>query len=514
MTNVEPKTANHDIVVIDEDDDNDRGALWWTAANRYRRPLVGGALAIVMLWLLGLATCTGPIQNDLTDRARAALDKAGYEQVDVSFSGRDATLKGFSTTSEADRAKAVVEKLEGVREVHLDLDGATSGVDADDGSRSVGTGADVDGGRGALEFTAPNTVRVRGTVKTANERDALIASAQKAAGSGVDIVDEVTIDPAAAAFGKGPVVVRATVKSDAARRGLLSLVRGSTTADVVDKVTVDPDAKDAYTVPGFGEDGTANGDGSGNAGVSSDAPSLKVGADGKWTLTGKVASAADRDRLLAAARSAAGPGVEIIDELTIDDSVGALDDRGLRLTGDVADESARAALLGSLGTAGLTTQDDLTVKSGGWSPTGSGDGSGSTNGATTTTVADPEATAKAEAVERDISALLEGRVIEFATGSAVLTPAGSAVVDEIAPLLNEAPSSKVEIQGHTDNTGNAASNQALSQARAETVKKALTDRGVAADRLTAVGFGGDRPKADNNTAEGRQHNRRIEFDLS
>jgi OOP family OmpA-OmpF porin len=109
--------------------------------------------------------------------------------------------------------------------------------------------------------------------------------------------------------------------------------------------------------------------------------------------------------------------------------------------------------------------------------------------------------------------LLAGKVIEFQTGSAQLTAAGNAVLDEITPLLAEAGTTKVQIVGNTDNTGNPAGNQLLSVARAETVRAALVGRGIAADRLSTIGYGGDRPIADNATSEGRQRNRRIEFVL-
>jgi OOP family OmpA-OmpF porin len=78
-------------------------------------------------------------------------------------------------------------------------------------------------------------------------------------------------------------------------------------------------------------------------------------------------------------------------------------------------------------------------------------------------------------------------------------------------VLSENPDVTVEIQGYTDNTGNKATNQKLSQARADAVRTWLIDKGIAADRLTAKGFGSDNPIAPNSTKEGRAQNRRIEF---
>jgi outer membrane protein OmpA-like peptidoglycan-associated protein len=70
---------------------------------------------------------------------------------------------------------------------------------------------------------------------------------------------------------------------------------------------------------------------------------------------------------------------------------------------------------------------------------------------------------------------------------------------------------RVRIEGHTDNAGNVANNQRLSQQRAEAVRDALVRLGVAAERLTARGFGPDQPVGDNATPEGRALNRRVEF---
>jgi outer membrane protein OmpA-like peptidoglycan-associated protein len=76
------------------------------------------------------------------------------------------------------------------------------------------------------------------------------------------------------------------------------------------------------------------------------------------------------------------------------------------------------------------------------------------------------------------------------------------------------PDIKVTIEGHTDNTGRAETNQKLSESRAASVKKYLVSKGISADRLTTGGFGADRPIEDNKTAAGKAKNRRVEFKLS
>jgi len=109
---------------------------------------------------------------------------------------------------------------------------------------------------------------------------------------------------------------------------------------------------------------------------------------------------------------------------------------------------------------------------------------------------------------------LANRIVEFESGQAVLTPTGRAILDEMGAAMLKLKGQKVEIIGHTDNVGLRASNQNLSQARAEAVRNYLSGKGIPAETLVASGSGPDRPIASNDTAEGRARNRRIEFRMA
>jgi OOP family OmpA-OmpF porin len=80
-------------------------------------------------------------------------------------------------------------------------------------------------------------------------------------------------------------------------------------------------------------------------------------------------------------------------------------------------------------------------------------------------------------------------------------------------VLKEYPDVRLEISGHTDSRGKSDSNRDLSQRRADAVKNYFLANGIAPDRLTSIGFGSDRPIADNFTDSGRSRNRRTEFRL-
>jgi len=101
--------------------------------------------------------------------------------------------------------------------------------------------------------------------------------------------------------------------------------------------------------------------------------------------------------------------------------------------------------------------------------------------------------------------------INFDTDKATLKPDGKQFVDEIKKLLQNDAGLKISIEGHTDNTGTAARNKQLSEQRAQTVMKELTAGGIQAARLTAKGFGSDKPLAANDSESNKAKNRRVEL---
>jgi len=103
--------------------------------------------------------------------------------------------------------------------------------------------------------------------------------------------------------------------------------------------------------------------------------------------------------------------------------------------------------------------------------------------------------------------------IQFETGKDVLLKKSYAVLDEVVTTLKANPEYSLTISGHTDNVGDDARNQGLSERRAKVCYDYLVGKGVAAARITSTGYGETRPVEDNKTAAGREKNRRVELEL-
>lgn len=154
---------------------------------------------------------------------------------------------------------------------------------------------------------------------------------------------------------------------------------------------------------------------------------------------------------------------------------------------------------------GLTTASPTTV-----APT--------TTASTTATVQSVEtegltvdANEVAQTTQDELDKVFALQGIEFIFATATPTAETETVIDNVARILEQHPEVDVAIEGHTDSSGSGATNQALSERRANAIMAGLVDRGIAPSRLTAAGFGGSDPIESNETSDGRQRNRRVEI---
>lgn len=260
------------------------------------------------------------------------------------------------------------------------------------------------------------------------------------------------------------------------------------------------------------------------------APRLGVAAaNGKVTLTGRVADEATKADLLKHATEVYGAG-NFVDEIKVTgagaEAVAAttpawvtrahslmglaktypnfngnmdLTGKSLTLSGLVPDEPTRNKLAYDAKSAvgpEVTLIERLTL---------------GTVGAGPAPTPDKPLNEEEAQIQKSLNDELTGKIVEFDTAKADITPAGKAVLDALLPILKAAPGTNMEIGGHTDSQGNAAKNLDLSQRRAVAVRAYLAANGIAENTLTAKGYGAAQPVADNKTEAGRQRNRRIAF---
>ena len=173
--------------------------------------------------------------------------------------------------------------------------------------------------------------------------------------------------------------------------------------------------------------------------------------------------------------------------------------RTVVLSGDVDDAmraKAEAAALAVPGVSSVVWADG--------SATGVGDGAEGE--------VDAETQAAVAQCQTGVDAAIAEKSINFRSGSTFMPESSLAVVTEVADALKGCDGLNVAVGGHTDATGSAEVNQNLSQGRADAVAAALTERGIAADRITATGFGSTKLKVPGDGAN--EANRRIEFTVS
>lgn len=223
----------------------------------------------------------------------------------------------------------------------------------------------------------------------------------------------------------------------------------------------------------------------------------------------------------------------------------------VEVTGSVPDQAAKTALLNSFKASGVTVVDKVTVDPRAKAPDAAaiaaglgrlkGDASIAFDGTSVTVTGKvPDAATKnsigatvgrafpgaavrnnlqVSAPAADACAGIQARItrtlasnkIQFQPGAPVLTAASRTTITRVAALLRSCGTVRVEVGGHTDNQGNPATSQPLSQQRANTVRNELVRLGVAATRITAKGYGEAKPIAPNTSPAGRAANRRVEL---
>lgn len=446
-------------------------------------------LLFVALSVTAVFWATQRFENDLTADARAALAAAGIE-ISVTFDGRDATLSGSVESSlEVDRAVQIVTELEGVRDV------SASGVVVVSTTEPPAPSTTA---AGEL-FPAVVEIGIEGGVVTlaglvdAEARVVLVGAAERVYGADA-VVDNLQVGFAATpAWLLTLPDVFAELGSVDAGNVLVGDQGLEISGSVSDQAAVESVGIRLAQITNLQVTNRL-------AFTSLPLPSISIVASGGViTMTGEL------------------PGQPIIDA-TVTAAGGSFDEIDNRVVvADVADLAwveRLPELVLALGEwpSWIMTIEGETATLGGFAP--------STEALQETVdvflpafglewdlgavEVDPEALAA------ELTEAIAGQ-ITFSSGSAVLSSASTAILDEVVAALLSNGSARLQVRGHTDDVGSAATNLRLSQERAQAVVNYLVAGGVDPDRLTALGLGEAEPIASNSTAAGRAQNRRIEF---
>lgn len=365
------------------------------------------------------------------------------------------------------------------------------------------------------------TVILRGAVPSEGHRAALLAAADAA---GLTVTDELTVS------GLEPSSADADIQIGRLGQILAGLTPGSFLAadlaigdDGPVIGTIDPSTADvASSLQALAGDAVE---------VTAPPPlaehdvSVSYERDGQIRLSGTVLDESERTTLVAAAGAVVTPA-NVIDELEVSSFAAAADNPAARVE---ALASAIATFPGLRSAEATLSDTELRVSAVADDAAGAaateasvaGSGSASLAGQSDIVIAEPEDPAEPEPTIADETSALQGELValqeeirdnvRFETGSARLVPEARATLDKVAAAMVRHPQPVLEVGGHTDSRGADEVNLELSQARAEAVVAYLASAGVDPSRLVGVGYGEIQPIADNDTPDGRQRNRRVEF---
>ena len=464
--------------------------------------IVAGALAL--LAIVGIWTTAPAIETDLETRAAAAVAAAGISGVTPEADGRDLTLYGPARDETARAAARTAAAVWGVRNV-VDAFGAPA------------PGAVASGYRFAAAWTGA-TLTLTGAMPSLDAKESLVAFARDVFPR-ARITDQLAVAPnppaenwpeaamgglkALAPLSNGVLTIEGTsvtlagnAPGEGARARAADLLAGlpepfTMLADIEVMAVEAPIAAPAAYRLGAAFDGK-------RLALSGVLPSEAARAAIRAALARDGLTLDDRTKLDAAAPDGAFTDAAIAGLRGLTRAVSgtlALEGRTLTLDAIAADAAAQTAIRRMLADIPAAYDWRATIGVAGAAP------------------AAPDAStadSPARACQIAISEALAASPVVFASASAELPDSAEPLVAKIAETAATCPDARLEIAGHTDSSGNAQKNVALSESRAAALEAALIVRGVDAARLTAKGYGATRPIAANDNDEAKAKNRRIE----
>ncbi len=514
-------------------------------------------MAAFGLYVVGSPVFNNRIEDDLERRVPEELAAAGNDGITAKFSGQDGTLTCAAPLSDPEGAIDDAYEVWGVRSIGLDRSCRVSGAVTEPDSDAIATTTAVSANQPTDDASADTSVDSTGTtlgddvVDYSTVFDALEADPQFSSFallvSESEIADELRAESAPAvtvfaptneAFEEVATDILATLRSEPEVRDRVlrgHMVSGNLAVD--DLVTGSLRALDGTQLEVINEGGLITIGGatvtggpftSNNGAVYSveqvlvqddavpDPPTAAPATvdvtfdDGTITLSGVVASEADRQRLVNT--SAFGVGASnVVDTLTVDAVSGLSAARVAQVTDLIV--ALRVNLVsGSVGFDGTEWYVNGTYVTD--ANRDAMAAAAQVTGAVAVLEPQPAPTPEdAAALETDLNELVVESPILFEPSSAVLAPSAEPVLARIASRLLAAGNVTITVEGHTDSDGRASTNRTLSQQRATVVAESLVGRGIAAGSITSTGFGSEQPVLVDGV-EDKAASRRVEFRIA
>ncbi|SKA74514.1 Outer membrane protein OmpA [Thiothrix eikelboomii] len=455
-------------------------------------------LGLALLFWLMVASRQNSVETDLTARATDGLKAASLDAVQVNLGqrGRDAQLTGqLASDAEREQAVKLVEATYGVRVVD-----------------------------NAIEVIAP--VAAATTVTTA---PALAPPAEATATTTAPTTESTAAASTTTAAPSSTAAASTTTAAPASTAAASTTTAAPASTAAASTTTAAP-ASTATAAPRF----------------------ALLPQAGQWVLQGALSSQAEVNQAVASAEQIYGAG-NVINQLTVESVAPAawlaslsglkevlmgIEQAGLKfadntftLIGSVGSEQAKADVLAKvqqvLGVNQLDNQ--LTVKLAALTvtPTPTAEPAAPAPvSASTVTAASPTSpttpaavalTTEQQSCQDQINTVMTGKEVLFETNQARIKQASLSLLNDIAKIVNQCKvvlaDKLIRVGGHTDNIGEDAYNQNLSQERADAVKAYLNQQGLDLGLLQGIGYGETQPLASNDTEQGRAQNRRISFDI-
>ena len=448
-----------------------------------------GVIPLVLLWAIAAWTDTAPLESDLAAQSTAALKDIVLDKTRITVAGRDVTL-GADAFSEQGRRRAVaqVEAVPGVRlvddETHLvpEAKPFVWSAERDVVRVTLGGSAPLPASKGKLLEAARAGL---GGVEVADQMNLARGAPARFDNAALLLIDQIgKLKDGKITISDDKVSLSCMARDlggrEAIAAALKDLPEGFSVA--ANEIRAPPYIFEAYKDPVAV-----------TLTLSGYVPDNNVHAAIAAAAARKFYSEKVVDNLKASVGAPGGFAAAVVPALgalsRLSTGTLVVSDREVRLSGDALYDAAASQIRAGLTKdfpQGFQLKADISVKP-------------------------PSAPVDATVCQQLFSELLAKGNIRFESGRADILADSAGLLDGLIETALRCPAANIEIAGHTDADGDDASNQMLSEKRAQAVADYLVRAGLPADRFKAVGYGSTQPVAANDTDEGKAQNRRIEF---